>query len=49
MNSSFFLTLIQFIVAFSVIAIVHETGHYLMAKASKIEVEELGSVSPARR
>ena len=48
MNSSFFLTLIQFIVAFSVIAIVHETGHYLMAKASKIEVEEFGLGFPPR-
>jgi regulator of sigma E protease len=48
MNSSFLFTLVQFIVAFSVIAIVHELGHYLMAKAGKIEVEEFGLGFPPR-
>lgn len=48
MNSSFLFTLIQFIFAFSVIAIIHELGHYLMAKSGKIEVEEFGLGFPPR-
>jgi regulator of sigma E protease len=48
MNSSFLFTLVQFIVAFSVIAIIHELGHYLMAKSGKIEVEEFGLGFPPR-
>ena len=48
MNLSFLPTLLQFIIAFSVIAIIHELGHYLMAKAGKIEVEEFGLGFPPR-
>jgi regulator of sigma E protease len=48
MNLSFVPTLLQFIIAFSVIAIIHELGHFTMAKAGKVEVEEFGLGLPPR-
>jgi regulator of sigma E protease len=48
MNLSFLPTLLQFIIAFSMIAIIHELGHFSMAKASKVEVEEFGLGLPPR-
>jgi regulator of sigma E protease len=48
MSGSFFTTLFQFIIAFSLLAIIHELGHYFMAKAGKIEVEEFGLGFPPR-
>lgn len=45
---SFFLTAIVFILIFSVLVLVHEWGHYIVAKKSGIKIEEFGFGLPPR-
>jgi len=45
---SYLLTIIAFIVIFSVLILVHEFGHYIMAKRAGIKVEEFGFGLPPR-
>jgi regulator of sigma E protease len=49
MNSSAGLvTLIEFVLAFGLLIFLHELGHFIAAKSSKIEVEEFGFGFPPR-
>ncbi len=41
-SGSTFLTIIEFVLAFGALIFFHEFGHFLSAKANKIEVEEFG-------
>src|SRR3989344_1690850 len=43
-----FVTIISFLIILSVLVLVHELGHYLVAKFFKIEVEEFGFGFPPR-
>lgn len=45
---SYLLTVIAFIVIFSVLILVHEFGHFIMAKRAGIKVEEFGFGLPPR-
>lgn len=45
---SFLLTAIAFILIFSVLVLIHEWGHYIVAKKSGIKVEEFGFGLPPR-
>jgi regulator of sigma E protease len=45
---SLLLTVIAFIVIFSVLVLIHEWGHYIVAKKSGIKVEEFGFGLPPR-
>lgn len=47
-SSNFLLTLLQFILAFSLIVFFHELGHFAFSKLFKIEVEEFGFGFPPR-
>lgn len=47
-TSSFIVTLLQFIVAFSLLMFFHELGHFALSKWFKIEVEEFGFGFPPR-
>jgi regulator of sigma E protease len=42
------LRIVEFILAISVLAILHEFGHFLMARLAKIEVEEFGLFLPPK-
>ncbi len=44
----FFLTLIIFIVIFSVLILIHELGHFVAAKRANVKVEEFGFGLPPR-
>lgn len=41
-SSSTLLTILEFVIAFGALVFFHEFGHFLAAKANKIEVEEFG-------
>ncbi len=45
---NFFLTAVAFIIIFSVLVLIHEFGHYIVAKKSGIKVEEFGFGLPPR-
>ena len=45
---SFFLTAIVFILVFSALVLIHEWGHYIVAKKSGIKIEEFGFGLPPR-
>lgn len=45
---SFLLTAIAFILIFSVLVLIHEWGHYIVAKKSGIKIEEFGFGLPPR-
>lgn len=45
---SYFITIIVFIVIFSILILVHEFGHFIMAKRAGIKVEEFGFGLPPR-
>ncbi|MBI2634233.1 RIP metalloprotease RseP [Candidatus Peregrinibacteria bacterium] len=45
---SFILTIIVFLIVFSVLVLVHEWGHFVMAKRAGIKVEEFGFGLPPR-
>lgn len=45
---SYLLTIIAFIVIFSILILVHEFGHFIMAKKAGIKVEEFGFGLPPR-
>ena len=47
-NSTGLVTLIEFILAFGILIFLHELGHFIAAKLSKIEVEEFGFGFPPR-
>lgn len=47
-SSNFIITLLQFIIAFSLIVFFHELGHYAFSKLFKVEVEEFGFGFPPR-
>lgn len=42
------LTILEFVLAFGVLILLHELGHFLMARANKIEVEEFGIGYPPK-
>jgi regulator of sigma E protease len=45
---NYLLTIIAFIVIFSILILIHELGHFLMAKRAGIKVEEFGLGMPPR-
>ena len=48
MSSDFMIQLLQFIAGLAILIVVHELGHFLAARALKVEVEEFGLGFPPR-
>ncbi len=48
MISTFLIQLVQFIIGLAVLIIIHELGHFLVARLLKVEVEEFGIGFPPR-
>jgi len=42
------LTIIAFIIVFSIVVLIHEFGHFIAARRGGVKVEELGSDSPPK-